>query len=258
MGVGFALLASSAATAPDLTICADRPGKASPTCTVPKGHFQIEADIADWVLQRSPGERDTSLTVGDFAVKYGLTDRSHIELDVTPWTRITNRSASGRDRGSGFGDVVVVYRHLLSSADGPVQVAVSPSVKIPTAKRPLGNRKWEGGLAVPLQYAIPRSTLALSMTPEFDWASDADGHGHHAAAANVVNLGWQANAKLNLSAELWSQWDWDPAGTTRQASADGAIAYLARTDLQLDTGVNIGLNRATPDLELYAGASILF
>jgi hypothetical protein len=256
MGVLLALLAAAAADAP--TICADRPGKASQTCTVPKGHFQIEADFADWTLTRSPGERDTALTAGDFALKYGLSSRSHIEVDVTPWKRVTSHSGHAHDRASGFGDLLVVYKQLLTPADAAVQVAVSPFVKAPTARRALGNRKWEGGLVVPLQYAIPRSTLALSMTPEIDWVADADGRGHHVAGANVVNLGWQANSRLNLSAEIWSQWDWDPAGTTRQASADGAVAYLARRDLQLDSGFNIGLNRATPDLELYAGASILF
>ena len=49
--------------------------------------------------------------------------------------------------------------------------------------------------------------------------------------------------KLNLSAELWGGWDWDPSGTTREASADGAVAYLLSNDLQLDAGANFGLNR---------------
>ena len=45
--------------------------------------------------------------------------------------------------------------------------------------------------------------------------------------AQVANLCWQATAKLNLSAEVWGQWDWDPSGTTRQATADGAVASAA-------------------------------
>jgi hypothetical protein len=74
----------------------------------------------------------------------------------------------------------------------------------------------------------------------------------------VVTLGWQATDKLNLSAELWGGWDWDPSGTTRQASADGSIAYLLSNDVQLDAGANFGLNRVTPDVELYGGVSVRF
>ena len=73
-----------------------------------------------------------------------------------------------------------------------------------------------------------------------------------------ASLGWQVSPKLNLSTEIWGQWDWDPAGTTRQASADGAVAYLVTNDVQLDVGANFGLNRNTPDVELYGGVSKRF
>jgi hypothetical protein len=64
--------------------------------------------------------------------------------------------------------------------------------------------------------------------------------------------------KVNVSAELWGQWNWDPAGTQKQYSADVAFAYLPNKNLQLDTGANFGLNRNTPDIELYAGVSTRF
>ena len=44
----------------------------------------------------------------------------------------------------------------------------------------------------------------------------------------------------------------------RQASADGSVAYLLSKDVQLDAGANLGLNRNTPDVELYAGVSKRF
>lgn len=252
------LVLAAAATSPDLTICADRPGKASPTCTVPPGHVQVEIGIGDWIRMNSGGERDTALAIGQFAVKYGLTDRSHIEVDVTPWQRQTSRAVGLRDSQSGFGDLRLVYRHLLTPADAPMQVAVSPFVKIPTARHPIGNRKWEGGLIVPIQYAIPHSRLAVALAPELDSVADGDGHGRHFSMAQVVSLGWQATPTLGVSAEIWSQWDWDPVGTERQASGDVSAAFLASSRVQIDAGANFGLNRATPDIELYAGASILF
>jgi hypothetical protein len=53
-------------------------------------------------------------------------------------------------------------------------------------------------------------------------------------------------------------WDWDATGTGKQVSADGSIAYLVTKDLQLDAGANFGLNRQTPDVELYTGVSVRF
>jgi hypothetical protein len=251
-------LSSAAAAADAQPICPARPGKATPTCTVPAGRFQLETGLADWSLQNSAGERDTSLAIGATAFKYGLTDRSDIEVALTPWMRQTSRGPGFRDSASGFGDVTVSYKQGLTANDAAVQVAVLPYVKIPTAKQPLGDGKWEGGLLVPIGYAIPRTPLSIGLTPELDWAADGDGRGHHAAMVQVESLGWQATPKLSLSGELWGRWDWDPAGTTRQASADGSVAYLVTNDMQLDAGANLGLNRQTPDVELYTGVSMRF
>src|SRR5947209_19498323 len=91
----------SAAAADKQPICADRPGKSTPTCTAPAGHFQLETGLADWSLQKADGERDTSLTIGETVVRYGLTDHSEIQLDVTPWQRATSSGSGFRDSASG-------------------------------------------------------------------------------------------------------------------------------------------------------------
>ena len=252
------LFASSAAAADESPICATRPGKSTAPCTVPAGRLQLETGLADWSLQKGDGERDTSLTIGETTFKYGLTDRSDIELDITPWERSTSSAGGTHESASGFGDLVASYKQGLTASDAPLQLALLASVKIPTAKRSLGNGKWEAGLLVPILYVIGKSPFSINLTPELDWAADADGHGHHVAMAQVASLGFQATPKLSLSAEVWGQWDWDPAGTVRQASADASVAYLVCNDMQIDAGANFGLNRQTPDMELYTGVSVRF
>jgi hypothetical protein len=249
---------SAAASADQQPICATRPGKATAPCTVPAGRFQLETGLADWSLQETGSERDSSLAIGETAFKYGLTDRSDIEVALTPWQRSTSRAGGMRQSWAGFGDVLASYKQGLTAADGPAQVALLASVKIPTAKRPLGNGKWEAGLLMPVLFQLGNSPFSINLTPELDWAADSDGHGHHAAMTQVASVGIQATPKLSLAGEIWSRWDWDPAGTTRQASADGSVAYLLSNDVQIDAGANFGLNRNTPDVELYSGVSARF
>jgi hypothetical protein len=254
------LLATSAAAsaADDKPICADRPGKSTPTCTVAAGHFQLETSLGDWSLQKTDAERDTSLAIGETLFRYGLTDHSEIQLDVTPWQRSTSRGPGFHERASGFGDLTLIYKHRITPKDSVVQLAFYPEVKIPTANHSFGNGKWEGGLLLPIDYSVPNSPLGLNLTPEIDWVANADGTGHHAAMVQVVSLGWQVTDRLSVSGDVWGQWDWDPRGTTRQASVDGSLAYLLNSDVQLDAGANFGLNRATPDVEIYGGISKRF
>lgn len=250
--------AGAAHAAEEAPICATRPGKSTAPCTVPAGHLQLETGLTDWSVQKVGGERDTSLVIGETNFRFGLTDRSEIALDVAPWQRSASRIGGMHDSTSGFGDLVASYKQGLTSPDAPVQLALLPFVKIPTANHSLGNRKWEAGLLAPISFSLGKSPFSVGLTPELDWTADGDGSGHHLGMVQVVSLGWQANQRLNLSGDLWGQWDWDPAGTGKQYSADASAAYLVRDDLQLDAGANFGLNRQTPDVELYAGVSKRF
>ena len=255
--IGLALAATRAAAADTQPIGADRPGKANPTCTVPQGVVQRETGLADWTHDRSDGVTSDALSLGSTALKYGLSDRWNLEVDISPYNSLRTRGGGLSEFDSGFGDMVVRSKYRLTSGNG-VQVAIDPAVKIPTAARPIGNRRWEAGIAVPIDYSIPKTNFSITLGPEFDWLADNAGSGHHLAMVQVIGMGWQLSPKLNLSSEVWGQWDWDPSGTERQATADVAAAYLVNNDLQFDAGANFGLNRDTPDLELYTGFSVRF
>ena len=252
------LCLAGAARADDQQICPDRPGKTTSPCTVPAGHFQVETAFADYTLQTTPGERDTLLTLGETTIKYGVDGRTDIEIDITPWARGTSRIAGTTHTVSGFGGTYLIVKHEFTSSDAPLQVSAYPIVKIPTAREPAGNGKVEGGLIIPIQYNIANSPFSITASPELDVLANSSGHGRHAAMVQAVSFGWQATKALNLSAELFQQWDWEPSGTTRQSSFDLAAAYVARRDLQFDGGVNFGVDRTAPDLELYVGIAKQF
>ena len=88
--------------------------------------------------------------------------------------------------------------------------------------------------------------------------ADADGHGRHFAVVNLVNVAGLLAPSLTLAGELWTNVNFDPSGTVKQASADAALAYAVSDSVQIDTGANIGLTRDTPDVELYGGLSLRF
>ena len=249
----LAVAAAGAARAQDAPICTDRPAKANAVCTVPPGRAQIETSGVGWSLAGSGGTRAELLTIGASVAKLGLGGRSDLQIGFTPYAELTTPAG----RTSGMGDVIVRYKHRLTGPGAAVQVAAIPFVKLPTAADGIGNGRIEGGVAVPISFAL-FGPATMTLGPEVGVLADADGHGRHIALVNLVNISAPVAPRLTLAGELWTNVNFDPGGTTRQASFDAAVAYAVSSDLQLDAGANFGLTRDTPDLEAYVGISVRF
>lgn len=257
----YALVASSTlfvcgdAAAQDAPICTDRPTKANSVCTVPKGAWQVEADGVNWTRNSVSGARTETTAVAAATLKYGLSDTSDLQVAWTPYLESRVRIAGAEQKTDGVGDVVVRYKQQVR-AGRAVTVDLLPYVKLPTASRGLGNDEVEGGVAVPVSVALDGATLTFG--PQVDLLLDSDGDGRHAAVSNLVNISRSVTPSLTLAAELWTSTNFDPADTVTQASADVAAAWLAAPTLQLDAGANFGLNRDTPDAQVYVGVSKRF
>lgn len=259
--VAFAALAlGSAAQAGSMKddICTDRPGKGSATCAAPKGHWQIEASLADWSLTKTRDKRERELDLAEIAIKYGVSGSLHIELVLPAYVIKTKRSASGHDRERGLDDVKIKVKQELAAGGANFSAALYPFVKLPTASTAVGNDKVEAGLAVPLGWQFGSSPWSLSAAPQIDAVPDGDGHGYHAKMTQQASLNLQATRRLGLSAELWGSWDWEDGQTTRELSIDGSGAYKLNSEWQIDGGANFGLNRNTADIEIYGGVSARF
>lgn len=248
----LALLATAAAATPQLTICPDRPSKANGTCTVPAGHWQLEVSGLDWTRTAADGSHIDTTSLGSTLAKYGLNGSADVEIGLSPFVAVSGPGL----QASGVGDTVVRLKQQLTGPEAVLQAAVLPFVKLPSAKHPLGNGRMEGGVAIPLSTPLANS-VTLSLGPELDVLANANGHGRHFALANLANVSIAASPKWTVSAELWNQQNFDPAGSQHLWSADASAAYQPQPRLQLDGGVNFGLNRSTPGAELYFAASIL-
>lgn len=242
-------------------LCPDRPSKGTSPCTVDRGHLQLEADILDAAFNRHGRVSDDSFVWANPTLKYGLTDNLDVELNIPPLVRLKSHddATGATQRAAGIGDLTLAVKANLTGNRQGWNVALLPFVKAPIARHPIGNGAWEGGVLVPIAGDLGGGWTA-DLTPEVDVVEDRSGGGHHAVAAGSLGLSHGLVAGVSGTVELWSQADLDPAGTTRQYSFDLALAWIPprRPNLQLDGGVNLGLNRDTPDVEAYVGVTRRF
>lgn len=247
---------SDPAAAPAL--CTDRPTKANSVCTVPTGKLQVETDLVNWTRNDDGGVRTDVVLYTNPYVKYGLGPDTDVEVNWAPYVTARTRSGGTVDKLGGVGDVYLRLKQRLTDPSAKLQIGVIPFVKAPTARRGIGNREWEGGVALPIQYSLPKG-FTLTLGPEVDLLADSLNPGNrHVQLVGGVNLGKSLTPTVTAYAELWTAQNYDPAGTVRQYSADVALAWLVVPRLQVDVGGNLGLNRFTPDAQLYLGLSTRF
>lgn len=238
-------------------ICTDRPTKSNAACTVPEGMVQVEADLLSWTRIATGSARADVLVYTNPVVKYGLGRNSDIQLNIAPLVEVRTRASGQTISQHGVGDLTLRFKQRLTGPNSRVQVALLPFVKAPTAERGIGNGEWEGGVIVPVQVPVGKTTLTL--VPQINLLADALApDDRHFEFQGVANLAYPVADRTTAAVELWTSQNWDPAGTVQQYSADAAVSYLLNDALQLDAGGNFGLNQATPDVQVYIGVSARF
>ena len=251
-------VANPASAAPT-AICTDRPTKSDNTCTVDPGHFQIEADPVNATFQDTGGVKTDTWLVFNPTMKFGLTPNLDIEVNIASFELAqTQQTPAGGSTVSGVGDLYVRLKYAFLNLDkGAVTADIIPWIKAPTARAGLGNGAVEGGALAPATWKI-NDAWSLTTEPELDTFKDARDYGRHVATAQRLSLTLSLPENVSLSGEIWSAWNFDPAGEVTQTTADAAVAWIANPRLQFDAGANFGLNRATPSVQVYIGISRKF
>lgn len=253
------LLAAGTARAGTLRdLCPDRPGLGTPPCTIDPGHIMIELGLGDWTLTRQGGEREDDLATGDLLVRYGLTSNLEMQVGWTAYTHIRTRSGNLVQRTGGAGDVTIALRRNLHNPDGTgFSLALMPYATLPTGRDGIGAGDWGAGLLVPMTWQLPHG-VTLDLTSEADAAVDGDGHGRHLAYSEIFGVDLAVTSKIGATAELEVAHDEDPAGHSSPLLAGFSADWTPNDNLQLDLGTNVGLNRASPDVEVYFGVARRF
>jgi hypothetical protein len=254
-----ALLPAEALRAQDERgFCPDRPGLGTPACTLDRGRFAAELGVIDWTVDRENSARADLVTGGDLLLRYGLTGSLEVQAGWTLFGHSRLRSGGAVEASSGVGDVLIGLRQNLHNSDGSgLAVAIMPYATLPTGGATLGAGDWGAGVIVPLSYELPQG-FALGFTATVEAAVDGDRDGRHLAYGGIVGLDLPLSDRIGATVEIAARRDRDPEGSTTEWLAGVSAGWSPREDLQLDAGANIGLSRAAPDLQLYAGIAKLF
>lgn len=253
------LLVALTASAPAMAsegrdLCPDRPGLGTPACTVAPGEVVFELGLGDWTREDDGPQRTDTILAGEALVRVGLTSSLEAQFGWTAIGHVRERDAvlgtvSTRTR---TGDVTIALRQNLRNPDGSgFSIAAMPYASLPAGGSGVGAGDWGAGLLVPV--GIEAGPVSIGLTPHIDAAVDGDGNGRHLAYGTVAGLGFDLSDTVSVSTEVSVTRDRDPVGRTTEWLAGVSAGWQPDDDSQWDAGVNVGLNRDSPDLQIYAG-----
>jgi hypothetical protein len=232
----------------------DRPPKANSPYTVDAGHFQYETDLAVYARGNEDGVESRQWTVADPTLKLGVSNGVDAELQLTPFL---SQAAGPAPARTGVGDTTARMKwNLLGNDGGDLAVALLPYVKLPTARRPLGNRRIEGGLILPVAISAPGGFTVIVM-PEADILSNSPAGGDHAVLDFLVNVSHPLGGRWTVFTEAYAAHAFR-AGDREVVTLDEALTFAATSNLQFDLGGNFSANGVAPRVQLYTGLSQRF
>ena len=239
----------------------DRPAKSTGPTTVDAGHVLLEVELFNYSHQKTDGVRTQTWVGPNPNARIGITNRFEVQVNIAPYVhqRVRDFNAGTDTNGTGPSDLFVRGKfNVWGNEGGKTALAIIPYIKAGTAPESVGgNRATEGGVIVPFSVAL-RDNVSLLFNTEIDRLKNNDNGNYHNQFVNTVGITGPIAKDLNLTVELWSQINVDPARTVSQYSFDTALAWTVQPNLQLDIGANFGLNKDTPSFQIYTGIARRF
>lgn len=237
----------------------DRPDKTESPFTVDAGRFQIEVDFVSFTRDRSDDVDTETLAVTPFNIKYGLDDRTDLQIVVEPYLRqsATDRATGSAARVDGIGDVTIrLKRNLWGNDDGATALAIMPFLRLPTSTNGLGAEAAEFGLIVPFAFDLAPG-IGVGLMTELDFTREPGDEDYEPTFVNSATIAFDLTDRLGLYTELFTERS-VRNGARWIVTGDVGLTYAVGANTQLDTGVNIGLSDAADDLNLFVGISRRF
>ena len=228
----------------------DRPDRTESPFTVDAGHVQVELSFVEWSKGTNGAEVTSVLPTN---IKLGLTEHIDAQLIINPNIRVRS---SGRAQ-EGVGDTQFRLKVNLWGNDGgdgfygDTALAVMPFVQFPTADDKFGDEEdVEFGVIVPFTVPLPYD-MALTVMAEVDVVRDGGG-GYDTLFVHTASLGRDLYGPVGGYLEYIGVQPIDGDGDYR-ASVGTGLTYNVNEDVQLDTGIEVGLTSDANDLRVFAG-----
>lgn len=240
----------------------DRPDQTESAYTVDAGHFQIEMDFANGVIDRDQsGGGDVRSQIWGFGgvnLKAGLLNNVDIQflLDGYVDSRVKDRVTGTTADDSGFGDVQTRLKiNVWGNDGGQTAFAIMPFVKWPLSQSSLRNGKIEGGIILPLAVGLPCG-WGMGVMTEVDFVRDGGG-GYDTEYFNTITFAHDIVGNLGGYVEFAALITPD-SGADWQGQVDIGFTYGLDENTQFDFGCNFGVTKSAPDFNPFVGLSLRF
>ena len=241
----------------------DRPDKTNSPHTLDAGHVQLEMDLFALSHDRHNPERSPTQvenwTWANANIRVGVTNWADLQLLLTFYQMNREKDLPTGDltRKAGIGDFTAVLKmNFWGNDGGKTAGGLEFFVKAPTATHGLGNGRVEGGALLLFEAELPGDfELGINSGVTIN-ANDSD-NGHHAEIINSASVSRKIYGPLSAYAEFFSDVN-TQHGAPWVGTVDLGFLLMLGKNVQLDTGVNLGVTRAAPDVQTFVGLSIRF
>ncbi len=243
----------------------DRPNQTNTPHTIDAGHIQIETGFFDYAYYRDQYQganaRIEALDLGQFNFRLGILNDLELNAIVNSYDflRVSDYVANQSTRQNGFGDTVVGGKLNFWGNDGPDDVGdtafgIQPQFKIPTARQQIGNGYGELFVGLPFLMNLPVG-FHLALQTTVSWQRNVEDSGYVTGWQNCASIDRVFFGNFDIYLEYWSLVTTELHQESQQ-TLDVGFTYPLNDNVVLDTGANIGLNKASTTLEWLAGISV--
>lgn len=245
----------------------DRPNVTNTPQTIDAGHLQIEVGAIDYSYYRDRyqgADADLqSYDFGQFNFRLGVLNNLELNavVDAYDFNRDHDEPTGINTDAGGFGDTTIggklnLWGNEIGDQPWATAMAIQPQFKFPTARSDIDNGRFEFSVAAPLLINLPAG-FHLSTQPGISYERSVQNTGYVTGIENTLCLDRVFWKNLDLYIEYASDLTTESHAKAVQTLDLGGI-YALTDNIALDTGIAIGLNNASPNVEVLAGISIRF
>jgi len=237
-------------------LAADRPDLTESPYTVDAGRVQVETSFIDYQRDKRDGVRTRTWTALESNIKLGLLHNVDLQFAFNAYAHERTTSAGMRDTARGFSDVQLRMKiNVWGNDEGRTAFGVMPYLTIPTGTE-LSTDEFEGGFILMYEIELLEG-MDLGFNTEFAAVYDDVDENHDFLFQYTTALG------VDLIGDLGAYLEYvgiiiSDSSESYQAILGTGLTYALSDDVMLDAGVNVGLNKAAPDLQVFTGITVRF